>query len=120
MMKAKIKKDDYVQVMSGEDKNKRGKILWVFPDKNQVIVEGVNYIFKHVRKSQKNMQGGRIQKEAPIHISKIKLYCPHCQIPTRAFFAYEEEKEEKAKGEESATPKTGVKIRCCKKCKRHI
>lgn len=75
-VKRKIKKGDYVQIISGDDKGERGRVLRILTKTNRVVVEGYNYVFRHVRKSQKNPQGGRIQKEAPIHISNVKVYEP--------------------------------------------
>lgn len=79
-IKFKVKKGDYVEVISGNHRGEKGKILKVMPKKHKVIVEGVNYIFRHVKKSQKNPQGGRIQKEAPLHISNVKLYNPDSDV----------------------------------------
>ena len=113
----KIKKDDYVQVISGVDQGKRGRILKVFPEAGRAIVEGINYIYRHVRKTSKNAQSGRVQKEAPIAVSKLKLYCPHCQSTTRVHYGYEEESTAKKDVVETKTSKT--KVRYCK-CKRRI
>ena len=81
----KIKKNDTVLIISGKHRleKKTGKVLKVFPDKNRVIVEGVNIIKRHTRPTQELPQGGIIQKEAPIHISNVKLVCPKCNRPTR-------------------------------------
>lgn len=68
-------KNDLVEVIAGDEKGKTGKVLKVFPDKGRVLVEGVNYIFRHVRPSPKNPQGGRIQKEAPIAASNVLVVC---------------------------------------------
>ncbi len=68
-----IKKGDTVTVISGNDQGKTGKILYVFPKTNRVIVEGVNFVKKHSRPSQQNPQGGIIEKEAPIHISNVMV-----------------------------------------------
>ncbi|MDD5060739.1 MAG: 50S ribosomal protein L24, partial [Candidatus Marinimicrobia bacterium] len=69
----RIRKNDTVMILSGESKGKTGKVLKVFPDKERVIVEGVNFIKRHTRPSQKNTQGGIIEKEAPVHVSNVKL-----------------------------------------------
>ena len=66
-----LKRNDLVVVTSGVHAGKQGRVLRVLRDTNQVIVQGVNRKYKHLRRSQKNPQGGRIQKEAPIHISKV-------------------------------------------------
>lgn len=84
--KLKIKKDDLVKVISGNDKGKEGKILVVFPEKNKVIIEGVNIIKKHTRPKSQTEQGGIVSKEAPVDISKIMLICPSCHLPTRIGF----------------------------------
>jgi large subunit ribosomal protein L24 len=72
-MRLKIKKNDNVIVIAGNEKGKTGKVLKVFPKKQRVIVEGVNIVKRHTRPSQKNPQGGIIKKEAPIHISNVKF-----------------------------------------------
>jgi len=90
----KIKEGDYVEVIAGADVGKRGKVLRTFPKKNRVIVEGLNYVFKHLKKSQKNPQGGRIEKEAPIHVSNVMLYSVHYQKTTRSRKKYEMKESE--------------------------
>lgn len=70
---AAIKSNDNVEIICGDDRGKVGKVLRVLPDKNQVIVEGVNVVFKHLKRSPKHPQGGRIEKEAPIHRSNVRL-----------------------------------------------
>jgi len=70
---ARIKKNDLVVVISGSDTGKSGRVLRVFPDKGRIVVEGVNMIKRHTRPSQKNPKGGILAKEAPIHISNVKL-----------------------------------------------
>lgn len=58
-------------VIAGDHKGARGKVLRVLPKKNLVLVQGVNMVYRHVRPSRRNPQGGRLQKEAPIHISNV-------------------------------------------------
>ncbi len=70
-MAARIRKDDMVVVITGDHKGARGKVLRVLPDRQRVLVEGVNMVYRHVRKSQRTPQGGRIQKEAPLHLSNV-------------------------------------------------
>ncbi len=83
-MKVKIKKNDQVQVIAGRDRGASGKVLRVFPAKNAAIVEGVNIIKRHTRPNpQKGIQGGVVEKEAPILLSKIKLICPETGQPSR-------------------------------------
>ena len=71
-----VKRGDIVVAISGEDAadNKTGKILQVFPETQRAIVEGFNYVKKHLRKSQDNPKGGIVEKEAPMHISNLKLH----------------------------------------------
>ena len=68
-----VKKGDTVTVISGNHKGASGKILAVLPKKQQVLIEGVRMIKKHVRKSQDNPQGAIVEREGPIHISNVKL-----------------------------------------------
>jgi large subunit ribosomal protein L24 len=82
-MAARVRKDDVVEVISGEHRGARGKILRVDPDKDRVVVEGVNMVYRHVRKSRKYPQGGRIQKEAPIHASNVMPVDPKTGRGTR-------------------------------------
>ena len=69
----KIKKGDTVQIITGNDAGKTGRVIKVFLDKDRVVVEGVNMIKKHARPTQDNPQGGIIEKEATIHISNVML-----------------------------------------------
>ena len=69
-----IRKNDMVEVNSGDHKGARGKVLRVDPKRQQVVVEGVNMVYRHVRPTRRNPQGGRVQKEAPIHISNVLPY----------------------------------------------
>jgi len=84
-MSFRIKRDDIVEVITGSDRGIRGKVLAVFPDKNRVIVEGVNLVKKHqrVRQVRGGQEGGIIEREAPIHISNVMLVDPKSDRPTR-------------------------------------
>ena len=82
-MSRRLRKGDTVTVVSGDDRGKRGRILRVFPDDNRVIVEGVNLVYKHMRRSQQNPQGGRIRREAAIHASNVMPIDPETNKPTR-------------------------------------
>jgi len=66
-----VRKDDIVEVISGDHRGQQGKVLRVITKRDQVVVEGVNMVYRHVRPSRQNPQGGRLQKEAPIHISNV-------------------------------------------------
>ena len=79
----RIRKNDMVRVISGNDKGKEGKILKVFPGANRVIVEKVNMIKRHTRASKDVPQGGIIEKEGPINASNVMLICPNTNKPTR-------------------------------------
>ena len=69
-----IRKNDIVEVISGDHRGARGKVLRLDPKRQQVVVEGVNIVYRHVRATRRNPQGGRLQKEAPIHISNVLPY----------------------------------------------
>ena len=79
----RVKKDDNVVVVAGKDKGTRGKVLRVMPSDDKILVEGVNVITKHSKPSQRNPQGGRVKREAPIHISNVMLADPKDGKPTR-------------------------------------
>ncbi|GAB4292864.1 MAG: 50S ribosomal protein L24 [Ignavibacteriaceae bacterium] len=79
----KIRKNDSVVVIAGNDTGKTGKVLKVFPKLNRVIVEGINLRKRHTKPNQKNPQGGIIEKEAPIHVSNVMLLDPKTNEPTR-------------------------------------
>jgi len=78
-----IKVNDTVEVISGRDKGQRGKILKVDRVKGKVVVEGLNRVYKHVKRSQRNPQGGRLSKEAFMDVSKVMIVCPTTGTPTR-------------------------------------
>lgn len=100
----RIRKDDRVQVISGKDSGKKGKVLFALPEKGRVVVEGLNMMKRHQRATQKNPQGGILQKEAPIPVSNVMLLCPSCNEPTRVGRRRED---------------SGA-IRVCKKCGEDI
>jgi len=75
-MKFKLKKGDLVHVIAGKDKGKQGKILEVISKDARVRVEGINRVKRHTKPSQKNPQGGILEKEAPIHVSNVMLVDP--------------------------------------------
>jgi large subunit ribosomal protein L24 len=102
MNKIEYKKNDVVVVISGKDKGKTGKILKVMPEQNRAIVEKVNFIKEFIRRDQsRNIQGGVMEKEAPIHVSNLQLYCSECGRGVRI---------KKKKLEDGST------IRTCFKC----
>ncbi|HJR62039.1 MAG TPA: 50S ribosomal protein L24 [Vicinamibacterales bacterium] len=97
-----IRKNDNVVVMTGKDRGKRGRVVRVVPDKNRLIVEGVNVIKRHTKANpQRNVKGGVVEREAPLHASNVQLLCPECGKPTRI--------GRKILGD-------GRKVRICRKC----
>jgi len=86
-MAARVRKDDIVEVIAGDHKGARGKVLRVIPDKQRVVVEGVNMVVRHVRRSRQHPQGGRINKEAPLHLSNVLPVDPKTNKGTRVRFA---------------------------------
>lgn len=96
-----IKKGDTVEILAGDDRGVRARILSVHRRVGKVIVEGVNLVYKHVRRSQRNPQGGRLSKEMPIPLSNVKLVCEKCNRATKTGVRVDNE---------------GAKFRFCKKC----
>ena len=82
----RVKKNDNVVVVAGKDKGKRGKVMRVIPEKQRVVVEGVNVITKHNKPTRQNQRGGIERKEAPIHLSNVMLADPQTGEPTRVRF----------------------------------
>jgi large subunit ribosomal protein L24 len=97
----RIKTNDIVMVMAGDDRGVRGKVLSVDHEAGKVLVEGVNKVYKHVKRSQKNPQGGRLSMEMPVQLSNVLLVCQACGKPTRLGARYLAD---------------GSKERYCKKC----
>lgn len=101
-----IRKDDQVEVIAGDDRGtaserRIAKVLRVLPERNKIVVEGVNRVYKHMRPTQKNPQGGRLSKEMPIDVSNVMLFCPKCNRGVRIGHRYTDE---------------GQKQRYCKSC----
>jgi large subunit ribosomal protein L24 len=101
----KIKKNDTVFVLSGRDEGKTGRVFKVYPSVGKALVEGINYVKKHARKSQANPQGGIVQKESPIQLSNLGLLCKTCNKPARTGINILAD---------------GSKARYCKRCKEVI
>jgi len=85
-MAAKIKKGDYVVVLAGKDKGKKGEVTKVFTSESRVLVQGVGMVKRHVRPSQADPEGGIKQFEAPIHVSNVAHLDPKDGVPTRVGF----------------------------------
>ncbi len=83
MAKFHIKKGDTVMIIAGESKGQSGRVIRIIPKANRAVVEGVNMVYKHQKPSATNPQGGRIQMEAPLHISNLMLVDPKTGEPTR-------------------------------------
>lgn len=96
-----IRADDIVLVISGADRGVQAKVLKVDHQAGKIIVENVNRAYKHVRRSQRNPQGGRLSKEMPIQISNAMLVCEKCNKPTRTGARFLDD---------------GSKVRFCKQC----
>lgn len=101
----RIRKGDKVIILSGKDRGKSGRVLKVMPSKNRVIVEGVNLVKKHMRRRSENEPGGIQEIPAPLHISKVNLFCPNCNKGVRFGIQIMKDK---------------TKIRVCKKCQKPI
>jgi large subunit ribosomal protein L24 len=83
-----LRKDDVVEVIAGDDKGTRGKVLRVLRAKNKVVVEGVNRVYRHLKPSRRNPQGGRLSKEMPVDASNVALVDPVHNKPTRVGVRY--------------------------------
>lgn len=101
----KIKKGDTVQIMSGKDKGKKGRVIKTLPKENRVIVENVNLRKKHRKPKKGGQKGERIEIPAPISASSVQFVCKNCSKLTRAGFKVLE---------------GGAKIRICKKCGQEL
>ncbi len=79
-----IRRNDTVVVIAGKDRGKRGRVLKVLPEKNRVVIEGVNFVKRHTRPNpSRNIKGGIVEREAPLHASNVQLICPECGARTR-------------------------------------
>jgi len=96
----KIKKGDTVEVLSGNDKGKKGEVLEVIPKKDKIIVKGVNVRKRHIKPRRQGEEGGIISSECAIYSSKVNVVCPKCKKTTKVGFTIEKDE----------------KVRVCKKC----
>jgi large subunit ribosomal protein L24 len=99
-----VKKNDTVMVTTGKDKGKTGKVLRINSKKDRIVVEKVNVIKRHVKPSQKS-KGGIMERESPIHVSNVMIYCQKCSKPVRVGTKVLED---------------GKKMRYCKKCEEGL
>lgn len=100
-----IRRGDNVLVIAGKEKGKTGRVDRHLTEKNRVVVDGVNLVTRHVKARPGIRQAGRIQKEAPIHVSNVMLICNKCSQPTRPKITQLE---------------TGERVRSCPKCREVI
>jgi len=96
-----IRKNDTVLVIAGKDKGKKGKVRFAYPQKEQLLVDGVNFIKKHTKARKEVRQAGIIEQEAPIHVSNVMLLCSKCNHPARIGFRFLDD---------------GRKVRVCRSC----
>ncbi len=106
MSKMHVRKNDMVEVIAGEYKGVRAPVLRALPKENRVVVEGVNVVYKHVQPDRENPQGGRIEREAPIHASNVMLMCQNREC----------EKHDDPVRTRTKVEPDGSKDRVCVKC----
>jgi large subunit ribosomal protein L24 len=104
MSLSRLKKGDVVKVLAGKDKGKTGKILKTIPEKSRIVVEKVNIIKRHKKPDQKS-RGGVVEKEAPLHVAKVALFCNKCNAGVRV---------------RNKVLEDGKKVRICSKCNEVI
>ena len=97
----RIRKGDMVKIIAGKDKGKSGKVLEVNRGTGRILIEKLNIMKRHMKPSQKNRQGGVIEREGPIQVSNVKVVCENCGLPSRVGMRHLE---------------GGDKMRYCKKC----
>jgi len=101
----KLKKGDTVEILKGKDGGKKGKILKIFLQTNKALIEGLNMVKKHKRRTRDDQKGGIVQIEAPVNLSNLAYVCKHCNRPTRIGFKILKDQD---------------KARICKACKEVI
>ena len=101
----KIRRDDMVLVTTGKERGKRGQVREVLTKSDRVVIHGLNLVKRHQRQRDERNPAGIIEKEAPIHISNLKLICSACQKPTRVGFRMRP---------------NGTKARVCRACGQDI
>jgi large subunit ribosomal protein L24 len=97
----KIRKNDTVLVIAGKDRGKTGKVRFVYPKDERVLVEGINFVKRHTRAVGEARQAGIVEREAPIHVADVMLLCSRCNHPTRIGFRFLED---------------GRRVRVCRSC----
>jgi large subunit ribosomal protein L24 len=104
-MRLHIRKDDTVQVLTGKDRGKNGKVIRILKEDQRALVQGVNFVKKHHRRKSQDQQGGILQQESPIHLSNLVLICPGCKKPSKTGIQI---------------LKDGSRTRFCKACRQVI
>jgi large subunit ribosomal protein L24 len=104
--KLHVRRNDMVEVITGNDRGQRARVLSAMPREGKVLVEGVNLVWKHVRPSRQHQRGGRIEKEAPMDASNVMLLCQNREC----------EKHDRPVRTRSAAAQDGTKQRVCVKC----
>lgn len=104
-MSLRVKREDIVEVISGAEKGKKGKILKSFPNEGKIIVEKLHLQKKHLKPNKSNPKGGIVERERKVDVSNIMLLCPKCNAKTRIGYKILED---------------GDKVRVCKKCNEVI
>lgn len=100
-----IKTGDTVEVIAGADKGVRSRVIKIDRSTGKALVEGVNKVFKHVKRSQKHPSGGRLSKEMPVQLSNLQFYCESCGKRSRLGSRYDDE---------------GGKERFCRRCNANV
>jgi large subunit ribosomal protein L24 len=100
-----LKVNDQVEVITGKDKGRVGKIIKIYPKSDRALVERINMIKRHTKARAAGQEGQIVEKEAPIHVSNLKLVCPKCTNTVRIA---------------SKTLDDGTKVRICKKCSESV
>ncbi len=104
-MGCRLRKGDFVQVMKGKDAGKKGRIIRVYPRELSALVEGVNFVKKHVRPRKIDQQGGIITVEKPVSLANLSYFCMKCEKPTKIGYRFLSD---------------GVKVRYCRGCEEII
>ncbi len=103
-----FRKDDRVEIIAGDDKGTRARVLRVLPDDNKVVVEGVGRVYRHLKPNRRNAQGGRLSKEMPVAASNVLLYCSTCDRGVRIGHRYVESDGHKERFCRSCSHSLGV------------
>jgi large subunit ribosomal protein L24 len=101
----KIRKGDQVEVLSGKDRGRRGRVAFALPARDKVIVDGLNTAKRHTKPRSQTQPGGIITKDMPLDVSNVAIVCPSCNKATRIGYRFEPD---------------GSKIRVCRKCNEDL